>query len=80
MYQNKSMAAALILTFFFGPLGLFYVSILGGIIMTSATCVSLLLAVLSFGILSFLVPILWAISMIWAALGTDAANKAARRL
>lgn len=64
----KSMAAALLLTFFFGPLGLFYASVLGGIVML---LVSIVVAIGTLGLgLLITVPI----CMIWAAVATSNYN------
>jgi hypothetical protein len=68
MAPPKSMAAALLLTFFFGPLGLFYASITGGIVMLIVTFVA---AALTFGV-SLLVT--FPICMIWAAIATSNYN------
>jgi hypothetical protein len=64
----KSLAAALLLTFFFGPLGLFYASVTGGVVMLLVTIVA---AAFTFGV-SVLVT--WPICMIWAAIGTSNHN------
>lgn len=64
----KSMAASLVLTFFFGPLGLFYASVTGGIVMLLITFVA---AALTFGVSVF---ITWPICMIWAAVATTNYN------
>lgn len=64
----KSMAAALLLTFFFGPLGLFYASVTGGIVMLIVTVV---LGMVTFGISLFLtIPA----CMVWAAVATSNYN------
>jgi len=44
---DKSVGAALVLTFFFGPLGLFYITVLGAVIMT---VVAIIVAILTVGI------------------------------
>jgi hypothetical protein len=64
----KSMAASLLLTFFFGPFGLFYASVTGGIVMLIATFVG---AALTFGVSLF---VTWPICMIWAAVATTNYN------
>ncbi len=70
MQQPKSMAIALILTFLFGPLGLFYASITGGVVMLIITFV---IAIPTFGFgLLFTVPA----CMIWAAVATNNYNAA----
>jgi hypothetical protein len=58
---DKSVGAALALTFFFGPLGLFYISAGGAII---AIIVSIIVGVLTLG---FGLLFVWPIIMVWAA-------------
>jgi hypothetical protein len=60
--RDKSVGAALVLTFLFGPFGVFYVSILWGIVWLYA---SVLVAVVTFGLGLF---IIWPVSMMWTAL------------
>ena len=63
--KDKSVGAALVLTFFFGPLGLLYVSVLGAILLT---ILAIIVAVLTLGLgLIFI----WPTSMIWAALSAS---------
>ncbi|MGB8151145.1 MAG: hypothetical protein WA304_04425 [Candidatus Cybelea sp.] len=64
----KSVALALVLTFFFGPLGLLYSSVLGGIIML---VVSVALAAVTFGVSLFLT---WPICMVWSAIAASNYN------
>jgi hypothetical protein len=66
--SRKSMGAALLLTFFFGPLGLFYASITGGVIMTILSIIVLPLTLFagSVGV--------WPICMIWAAISVNDYN------
>jgi hypothetical protein len=64
----KSMVASLLLTFFFGPFGLFYASIVGGIVMLIVTFVAAALT------LGFSVLVTWPICMIWAAIATSNYN------
>lgn len=66
----KSVGLALVLTFFFGPLGLLYSSVLGGIIML---VVSVTLAAVTFGVSLFLT---WPICMIWGAIAASNQNAA----
>lgn len=58
---DKSVGAALALTFFFGPLGLFYINVRGAIIAIVASIVVSLLT-LGFGLL-----FVWPVTMVWAA-------------
>lgn len=64
----KSMGVSLILTFLFGPFGMFYSTILGGVIML---IVDIVVGILTFGIgLIFT----WIIQMVWAAISTSMYN------
>lgn len=57
--KPKSRAVAFLLTFLFGPLGLFYVSVVGALVMIIA-------AIISFFLLPIIGPIItWIISMVW---------------
>lgn len=57
---KKSTVLGLILAFFFGPLGLLYSTVLGGVIMIAV-------AIVAFFILPVIGPIIaWMISFIWA--------------
>ena len=69
--QQKSMGAALILTFLFGPLGLFYASIIGGIVMLILTVI---IGILTLGVGFFFG---WFVSIIWAAIAVNGHNKRA---
>jgi hypothetical protein len=65
----KSMGAAIALALFFGPLGMFYSTILGAIIMIF---VNLIVGLLTFGLgLLITVPI----GAIWAAIATGMYNR-----
>lgn len=65
---QKSMGMALALTFFFGPLGLLYASVAGGIIVFILT---IIIGIITFG-LGFIVG--WVVSMIWAAIAVNRHN------
>jgi hypothetical protein len=58
---DKSVGAALALTFFFGPIGLFYINVVGAIIMIVVSVVALPLTI---GLAAL---IIWPICMIWSA-------------
>lgn len=58
--QTKSIWAAFFLTLLFGPIGLLYASIAGGIILS---IVAILLGLISFGVGAL---IAWPLSIIWA--------------
>ena len=68
---QKSMVAAILLTLFFGPLGLFYASITGGLIMLAAYAVVLVLSFVTFGMATVLFPLLWIVTIVWAVLGVQ---------
>lgn len=65
----KSAWAAFFLTFFFGPLGLLYASIAGGIILT---VIALIIVPLTAGIAAFLIR---PISIIWGVLAALASKE-----
>jgi hypothetical protein len=58
---DKSVGAALVLTFFFGPIGMFYASIVGALVMI---VLALAVGLLTFG---FGLLVIWPATMIWAA-------------
>jgi len=66
--STKSMGVSIILTILFGPLGMFYSTILGGIVMS---IISLVVGVLTFGMGLI---ITWPICVIWAAIATNSYN------
>ncbi|HZD49753.1 MAG TPA: hypothetical protein VE178_13510 [Silvibacterium sp.] len=67
--NTKSVALSLVLTFFFGPLGMLYSTIWGAIVMI--VC-SVPLFFLTFGHGAFFI---WPISMIWGAWATHRYNQ-----
>ena len=66
----KSMPLALILTFFFGPLGLLYASVRDGLILI---CISIAVAFLTLG---FGLIFVWIGSMVWAYMDVEKYNRA----
>lgn len=66
---TKSMGLSIILTVLFGPLGMFYSSVTGAIIML---VISIIVGALTFGLGLLLT---WPISIIWGARATSAYNK-----
>lgn len=66
---TKSVGISIILTVLFGPLGMFYTTIWGGIIMS---VISLLVGVVTFGMGLI---ITWPICVIWGALAANSYNK-----
>ena len=69
MIQSKSVGLAFLLTFLFGPLGLLYVSILWGIVLTIA---AVILGVLTFGVAA---GVIWLVSIIWAVVAVKKHNE-----
>ena len=67
--KQKSAAIAIVLAIFFGPLGLLYSSVLGGIIMM---VLGLIIGLITFGIGLIVV---WIASIIWAVVAVNIANK-----
>lgn len=65
----KSMGISIALTLFFGPLGMFYSTISGAIIMA---IIDIIVGIFTFGI-GLLVT--WPIQVIWAAISTSSYNK-----
>lgn len=66
--QQKSVAVALLLTFFFGPLGMFYSTISGAVIMIFVN-IFMVIFTLGIGLL-----FTWPICMIWGAVAASQAN------
>lgn len=68
-YSPKSVGIALLLTFIFGPIGMLYSTVWGGLIML---LINLPIAILTLGLgLIFT----WPIQLIWAALAVRSYNK-----
>jgi hypothetical protein len=65
----KSVGVAIILTFFFGPLGMFYATVKGAIIMM---VVSLVVGIFTLG---FGLLLTWPACIIWGAMAASAHNK-----
>ncbi len=72
MGKAKSVGAAFILAFFFGPLGLLYASVIGGIVM-------FIIGLISFFVLPIIGYIIVHIGcVIWACVAADQANQKLR--
>lgn len=69
--NKKSVGLALILTFFFGPLGLLYATVAGGVIML---ILGVLIGVVTLG---FGLIFVWIASMIWAVIAVNSTNNKA---
>ena len=66
---TKSVGISILLTFFFGPLGIFYSSIVGGAVML---VLSIIVAIFTFGFGLF---ITWPICILWGALAAKNYNE-----
>ena len=67
--QTKNMGVAIILTVLFGPLGMFYSTIVGAVVM------SILSAIIGLLTAGFGLVITWPICVVWAAIATSNYNK-----
>jgi hypothetical protein len=67
--SEKSVGISLILTFFFGPLGMLYSTVAGGLIMFAVSVVAFILT-LGLGLF-----ITWPICMIWGAMAASSYNR-----
>lgn len=70
--STKNVGIALILTFIFGSIGMFYSTVKGGLIMI---LIQILFIVVTLGVGVFLVFLLNPICMIWAAISANNYNK-----
>lgn len=66
---EKSMGITILLTIFFGPLGMFYSTVTGAIVMI---IVNVIVAIITLG---FGLLITWPVCIIWAAVATNIYNK-----
>jgi hypothetical protein len=66
---TKSMGIAIMLTLFFGPLGMLYSTIVGALVMFIATLLALFFTA-GLGLL-----VTWPVCIIWAAVATNDYNK-----
>lgn len=71
--NQKSVAAGVVLTFFFGGLGLFYASIVGGVVMTILELIAWATTLIGIGFL--LLPIIHIGCIIWAIVAINNHNK-----
>ncbi|MEW6408210.1 MAG: hypothetical protein AB1465_06000 [Patescibacteria group bacterium] len=70
------MGVALLLTLFLGPLGMLYVTIPGGIVMTIVALFCLLIAVVTIGLGVILFPFfVWLPCIIWTVIATKKYNQ-----
>lgn len=76
-HQGKSVAVALLLTILFGPLGMLYSTITGGIIMLVVCLAILGLSVVTLGLASVLFVPAWIVCIVWGALAAAKSAKPA---
>src|ERR1700690_4097288 len=67
--KQKSVGVAFLLAFLFGPLGLLYASVVGGVVMF---LIGILIAIVTFG---FGIIFVWIGCIIWAVVAAGNANK-----
>ncbi len=72
--QPKSMGLAVLLTLIFGSLGMFYSTIVGGIVMTIVTVICLIITFLTLGLGGALFFIVWPIQLIWTVVAVNKYN------
>ena len=75
MAPQKSVAVAILLTFFFGPLGMFYSTVVGAIIMLIVNMVLAFVAVALTDLMTWPLCITWPICIIWGAVAAASSNK-----
>ena len=72
--QSKSMAVGMLITWFFGGLGVFYVSMLGGLVLGSLEFVLWVVTFMTFGIGVILLIPLHIAALIWTYMGVKKHN------
>lgn len=75
--QGKSVGVAFLLTFLFGALGVFYSSVIGGIVMSIAWFFTLLLGLVTFGLGWGLFAVVWMVSILWGCIAASNSNSKA---
>ena len=65
---DKSVAVALLLTFLFGPFGMFYSTPVGGLVMLGVDTLIGVLGAFTFGFGWLLFLLSWPVKMVWAAM------------
>lgn len=73
--QEKSLLAAFFLTLFFGPLGMLYSTIAGGVIMLVAYLAILGLSLLTLGVASALFLPAWIICIVWGMIAAKSRSR-----
>jgi len=73
--NQKSMVVAILLAFFFGPLGLLYASVFGGLVMLAIHFGIFIVSILTLGIGSVLFLPAWFVCIIWAVVAVKGNEK-----
>lgn len=74
MTKKKSAGVSVILTLLFGGLGLFYSSIIGGILMTIVEVITFGVALVTFGFGVVLFPIVHLVCIAWGIFSVNSYN------
>ncbi len=72
--QSKSIAVGMIITWFFGGLGVFYVSLLGGLLLGSLELILWIVTFFTFGFGVILLLPVHIASLVWVYLGVKKHN------
>lgn len=73
--QEKSLLVAFLLALVFGPLGMLYSTIAGGIIMIGVYLLLIGLSVVTFGMAAPLLALAWIACIVWAMLAAHSRNR-----
>lgn len=73
--QQKSLLAAFLLTLFFGPLGMLYSTIAGGVIMLVVYLAILGLSIVTLGMASLLFLPAWIVCITWGMIAAKTRNR-----
>ena len=73
--QSKSLGIGLLLTFFFGGFGVFYVSTVGGIVASIIQGIGIILTIITFGVGALLLFPFHLICIIWVAVAVKKHNE-----
>lgn len=73
--QSKNVALGVVLTFLFGGFGVFYASILGGLIMSITEAIGLAISFMTLGIMSFMMCPIHIVAIIWAIAAINKHNQ-----
>jgi hypothetical protein len=72
--STKSVGIAILLTILFGPLGMLYSTVPGGLIMLAVNAVIFLLSVFTAGFGALLFFITWPVCVVWGAIAAKSYN------